>query len=81
MHRFAVIRTICYNLRISQDICCVRMADNNDFLAIFGHRDNLVSKFHWLKKLRVPTVSWIVQEDLFFLKFCCQDNQENVFAG
>ena len=31
------------NLRISQDVCYVRMTDNNDFLTIYGHRANLLN--------------------------------------
>ena len=40
VQRFARIRANLGNLRMSQDICYVRMMGNNDFLTIHGHRDN-----------------------------------------
>ena len=41
--RLARIRRNLGNLRVSQDICYVRMTDNNDFLTIYGHRANLLN--------------------------------------
>ena len=44
VQRFARFQTNLGNLRISQDICYVRMiADNSDFLTIYGHRANLLN--------------------------------------
>ena len=43
---FARFQTNLGNLRISQDICYVRMTDNNDFLTIHGHRANLLNNKH-----------------------------------
>ena len=40
---FARFRTNLGNLRISQDICYVRMTDNNVFLTIYGHRASLLN--------------------------------------
>ena len=42
--RLARFRTNLGNLRISQDICHVRMTDNNGFLTIYGHRASLLNK-------------------------------------
>ena len=33
----------CGHLRISQDICHVRMTDIEGFLTIYGHNDNLLN--------------------------------------
>ena len=44
VQRFARCRTNLGNQRISQDICCVRMTDNNDFVTINGQRANLLNK-------------------------------------
>ena len=35
------------HLRISQDICHVRMTDIKGFLTIHGHRDNLLNNDSW----------------------------------
>ena len=43
VQRFTRFRTNLGNLRISQDICYVRMTDIKDVLTIFGHRDNLLN--------------------------------------
>ena len=43
VQHFARFRTSLGNLRISQDICYVRMTDNNDFLTIYGHRSSLLN--------------------------------------
>ena len=40
---FTRFRTNLGNLHISQDICYVRMTDNNHFLTIHGHRANLLN--------------------------------------
>ena len=50
VQRFVRFRTNFSNLRISQDICYVRMTDNNDFLTIYGHRANLLNKRELLFK-------------------------------
>ena len=47
VQRFARFCTNLGNLRISQDICYVRMTDNNDFLTIYGHRANLLNNNIW----------------------------------
>ena len=44
VRRFARFRTNLGNLRISQDMCYVRMTNNDDFLTIYGHRANLLNK-------------------------------------
>ena len=41
------------HLRISQDICHVRMTDIEDFLTIYGHSDNLLNN-----KVRCSTVQY-----------------------
>ena len=43
VQRFARFQSNLGNLRISQDICHVRMTDNNDFLTIYGHRASLLN--------------------------------------
>ena len=43
VQRFARFRTNLGNLRISQDICYVRMADDNDFLTVYGHCASLLN--------------------------------------
>ena len=43
VQRFARFQSNLGNLRISQDICYVRMTGNNDFLTIYGHRVNLLN--------------------------------------
>ena len=43
VQRLARFRTNLGNLRISQDICYVRMTDNNGFLTIYGHRASLLN--------------------------------------
>ena len=43
MQRFAILRSNCSNLRISQDICYVRITDNKDVHTIYGHRANLLN--------------------------------------
>ena len=43
VQRFARFQLDLGNLRISHDICYVRMTDNNDFLTICGHRSNLLN--------------------------------------
>ena len=43
VQHFARFRTNLGNLRISQDICYVRMTDNNDFLTKYGHRASLLN--------------------------------------
>ena len=43
VHCFARFPTNLGNLRISQDICYVRMTDNNGFLTIYGHRASLLN--------------------------------------
>ena len=43
VQRFARFRTNLGNLCISQDICYVRMMDNNGFLTIYGHRASLLN--------------------------------------
>ena len=43
VQRFARFRTNLGNLRISQDICYVRMTDNNDFVTIHGNRPSLLN--------------------------------------
>ena len=47
------------HLRISQDICHVRMTDIEGFLTIYGHRDNLLNnKYHSIRgsPLLVPSL-------------------------
>ena len=44
VRRFARFRTNLGNLHISQDMCYVRMTNNDDFLTIYGHRANLLNK-------------------------------------
>ena len=41
VQRFARFRRNLGNLRISQDICYVRMTDNNDLLTTYGHCANI----------------------------------------
>ena len=51
---FARFQTNLGNLRISQDICYVRMTDNNGFLTMYGHRTSLLNnnvKYLFLKRL------------------------------
>ena len=43
VQRLARFRTNLGNLSISQDICHVRMTDNNGFLTIYGHRASLLN--------------------------------------
>ena len=43
VQRLARFRTNLGNLRISQDICYVRINDNNYFLTTYGHRANLLN--------------------------------------
>ena len=43
VQRFARFQSNLGNLRISKDICYVRMTDNNDFLTIYEHRANLLN--------------------------------------
>ena len=43
VQHFARFWTNLGNLRISQDICYVRMTDINDFLTIYGHRASLMN--------------------------------------
>ena len=43
VQHFARFCTNLGNLRISQDICYVRMTDINDFLTIYGHRASLLN--------------------------------------
>ena len=43
VQRLARFLTNLGNVRISQDICCVRMTDNNGFLTIYGHRASLLN--------------------------------------
>ena len=40
IQRFARLRTNPGNLRISQDICFVRMTDNDDLMTVNWHRAN-----------------------------------------
>ena len=42
VQRFARFQSNPGSLRISQDICYVRMTDNNDFLSIYGHSREFV---------------------------------------
>ena len=46
------------HLRISQDICHVRMTDIEDFLTIYGHSDNLLNNNGQYSKLRVTENSF-----------------------
>ena len=51
VQRLARFRTNLGNLRISQDICYVRMTDNNGFLTIYGHRASLLNnKFSYFSE-------------------------------
>ena len=43
VQHYARFRTNLGNLRISQDICYVRITGNNDFLTIYGHRASLLN--------------------------------------
>ena len=43
VQRFARYRSNLGNLRKSQDICYVRMTDNNGFLIIYGRRASLLN--------------------------------------
>ena len=43
VQRFARFQFDLGNLRILQDICYVRITDNNDFLTIYGLRANLLN--------------------------------------
>ena len=43
VQRFARLRINLGNLRISQDICYVRMTDNDGFLTIYGHRASFLN--------------------------------------
>ena len=43
MQRFAILWTNCFNLRISQDICYVRITDNKDAQTIYGHHAILLN--------------------------------------
>ena len=43
VQRLARFQTNLGNLLISQDICYVRITDNNDSLTIYGHRVNLLN--------------------------------------
>ena len=45
--RFARFQTNLGNIPISQDICYVRMKDNNGFLTIYGHRASLLNNLLW----------------------------------
>ena len=66
---FARFQSNLGNLRISQDICYVRMTDNNDFLTVYGHRANLLNNsikylyicfMHYLYSLKQ---SWIIKDN------------------
>ena len=39
VQHFASFRANLGSLRISQDMCYVRMTDNNDFLTVYGKRE------------------------------------------
>ena len=43
VQQFAIFQTNLGKERISQDICYVRVTDNNDFLTIYGHCANLLN--------------------------------------
>ena len=53
-----LLQTNCSNLRISQDICYVRITDNKDIQTIYGHRANLINVYLFL----------VVYSCLFFAK-------------
>ena len=53
MQLFARFRTNLGNRRISQDICYVRLTDNNYFLTIYGHCANFLNN----KAKRIPSLS------------------------
>ena len=49
------------HLRISQDICHVRMTDIEGFLTIYGHSDNLLNNNrHYLKRGVAITVAMVI---------------------
>ena len=66
MQHFARFWTNLGNLRISQDICYVRMTDDNDFLTIYGHRTNLLNNNNGYKHSLV-SITVANNEDLFIL--------------
>ena len=57
VQRLARFRTNLGNLhvRISQDICYVRMTDINGFLTIYGHRASLLNNKHEYKSFFNPS--------------------------
>ena len=61
----------CGHLRISQDICHVRMTDIEGFLTIYGHSDNLLNN----KYIYIPVDGQLNEGTWILIQICFVDQQ------